>query len=159
MLVLLPLTACTPTAQSGAGGDDTRAEDEAAIRDLRAAFGESQAAGDAERVAAFYADDAIILNPGDASTTGIGDIRAGIAAFHEEYEWSSQEPIEALQVEGDLAFTRTAWSAVRIDRDTGEAMEASGKSVHIYRRQSDGTWKIVTDIFNFDHPVDPVTSP
>lgn len=154
-LFLLPLTACTPAPQSGVEVEGTRAEDEARIRALRDAFLESQQAGDAKRNAAFYADDAISMAPGAPSETGIDAIRVGMAAFYEEYEWSTQEPIEELQVLGDWAFTRTTWSGTRTDKDTGTAVEVSGKAVHIYRRQLDGTWKIAIDIFNFDHPVDP----
>lgn len=147
-LLLLPLAACNQAQQA-------RGEDEAAIRALRQAFLESQAAGDAERIAAFYTDDAIMMGPDAPSVTGIDAIRAGSVDFYKQYEWSTQEPVEELQVLGNWAFTRTTWSGTRTDKSTGTAVQVSGKAVHIYRRQPDGTWKIAIDIFNFDHPVDP----
>jgi uncharacterized protein (TIGR02246 family) len=154
-LLLLPLAACTQAPESGTDVADTRAKDEAAIRALRKAFNESQQAGDAEGCAAFYADDAIIMVPGEPSVTGIDAIRRGGAAYYGEYEWNTQEPIEELQVLGDWAFTRTTWSGVQTEKATGTAEKVAGKALHIYRRQPDGTWKIAIDIYNFDHPVDP----
>lgn len=154
-LFLFPLTACAPAPESAPEMEDTRAQDEAAIRALRDAFLDSQQAGDAERNASFYADDAIIMNPGAPSEKGINAIRTGLAGFFDDYEWDAQEPIEELQVTGDWAFTRTTWSGARTDKATGTAVTVSGKAVHIYRRQPDGAWKIAIDIYNFDHPVDP----
>ena len=154
VLCLLLVTACAPPPESPPELENTRAADEAAIRALRQAFLESQQAGDAERNAAFYAEDAIIMQPGESSEKGANAIRTGLAGFFDAYEWNSQEPIEQLQVLGDWAFTRTAWSATRTDKKTGVAAKVLGKAVHIYRRQPDGTWKIVIDIFNYDHAVD-----
>lgn len=154
-LLLLSLTACGPAPESTPGLADTRADDEAAIRALRDAFLDSQQTGDAERNAQFYADDAIVMPPGAPSNTGIGAIRTALVGVFDVYEWSAREPIEEVQVLGDWAFTRTTWTAIRTDKDTRTAVELSGKAVHIYRRQSDGTWKIAIDIFNYDHPVDP----
>jgi len=150
---LLVLTACAPAPESAREPEDTRAEDEAAIRALRTAFLKSQQTGDAERIAAFYAEDAVIMLPGEPSQRGIEAIRTGLARFFAEYEWSSQEPIEELNVLGDWTFTRTTWSASQTDKDTRVVAKLLGKAVHIYRRQPDGTWKIAIDIFNYDHPV------
>jgi uncharacterized protein (TIGR02246 family) len=150
---LLVLSACAPASEPVREPADRRAEDEAAIRALRTAFLESQQAGDAQRSAAFYAEDAVIMLPGEASERGIEAIRAGLARFFNEYKWSAQEPIEQLQVLGDWAFTRTTWSASQTDKDTGVVAKLLGKAVHIYRRQPDGTWKIAIDIFNYDHPI------
>ena len=153
-LFLLLLTACAPAPESTREAKNTRAVDETAIRALRDAFLESQRTGDVERIAAFYADDAIFMQPGAPSMMRIDAIRSGIAGFFGEYEWNAQEPIEELQVLGDRAFTRTSFSATRTDKKTGMAVKLLGKAVHIYRRQPDGTWKITIDIFNYDHPVD-----
>jgi uncharacterized protein (TIGR02246 family) len=154
-LFLFPLTACAPAPESAPEVEDTRAEDEAAIRALRDAFLDAQQAGDAERNTSFYTDDAIIMTPGAPSHTGINAIRTALADFFDDCEWNSQEPIEELQVMGDWAFTRTTWSGTQTDKATGTAATVSGKAVHIYRRQPEGTWKIAIDIYNFNHPVDP----
>lgn len=155
--------ACSPasntqadTAAEAQAGvlEDTRAADEAAIRALRDAFGEAQMAGDAERTAAFYTDDAIIMVPGTPSVSGRTALQTGLARSFDQFVWRVQEPIEELQVLGDWAFTRTTWAGTQTDKGTGAATELSGKSVHIYRRQPDGTWRIAVDIYNFDHPID-----
>lgn len=150
---LLVVLACSPPAESPSNQESTRAEDESAIRALRQAFNEAQRAGDADRVAAFYTDDAVVLGPDAPSTSGLDAIRAGSAEFYGSYEWNSSEPIEDLEVQGDWAFTRTTWSSTQTDKSTGATVDISGKAVHIYRRQPDGTWKIAIDIYNSDAPV------
>jgi uncharacterized protein (TIGR02246 family) len=155
-LCLSPLTSCTPASEAAPESQDTQAEDEAAIRALRDAFVEAQRAGDVQLIASFYADDAIIMPPEAASLKGIDAIQAGVAEAFNANEWNSQEPIEELQVVGDWAFTRTTWAATQTDRATGESVNLSGKAVHIYQRQPDGTWKISIDIYNFDHPAEPL---
>ena len=84
-LFLLPLTACAPAPESTREAKNTRAADETAIRALRNAFLESQRTGDAERIAAFYADDAIFMQPGAPSLMRIDAIRSGIAGFFNEF--------------------------------------------------------------------------
>ncbi len=151
---LLCVISCSPPAESASSDEPTRAEDESAIRALRQAFNEAQRAGDVDHLATFYTDDAVVLGPDEPSTSGLDAIRAASAEFFESSEWNSSEPIEDLEVQGDLAFTRTTWSSTQTDKSTGTSVDVSGKAVHIYRRQPDGTWKIAVDIYNFDAPAE-----
>ena len=39
--------------------------------------------------------------------------------------------------------------------EAGRAVEDAGKGLHVYRRQSDGSWKLMLDIWNRDRPAEP----
>ncbi|MCZ6702420.1 MAG: hypothetical protein O6940_05190 [Ignavibacteria bacterium] len=41
--------------------------------------------------------------------------------------------------------------------DGGESIMETGKCIHVYKRQADGTWKIAQDIWNMDNP--PAATP
>ncbi len=48
---------------------------------------------------------------------------------------------------GDIAVTGGTWSLTGTDAD-GEALEMSGRSVEVVRRQADGTWLFAIDLPN-----------
>ena len=57
-----------------------------------------------------------------------------------------------IQLAGDLAFERLAYTVVILPAGGGQPVEDAGKGLHVYRRQPDGSWKLVLDIWNSDLP-------
>jgi ketosteroid isomerase-like protein len=52
---------------------------------------------------------------------------------------------------GDLAYTRGAYQ-LSFKSPQGTQVTDQGKYLTVYRRQPDGSWKAVEDIFNSDLP-------
>lgn len=50
---------------------------------------------------------------------------------------------------GDMAYTRGIYT-VRMAGPNGEPLAEPGKWVSIWKKQSDGQWRIVVDIYNTD---------
>ncbi len=151
---LLIFTACAPAPAPVPEPVDTTAEDEAAIRALRAAFTEAQGSGDVDTIVSSYASDAILMRAGAPTVSGLEPISALLAENFEQSAMTVEDPIDQLVVLGDWAFDRTSFSGTQTNRESGETVDLEGKAIHIYRRQADGSWKIAIDMYNFDQPME-----
>lgn len=141
--------ACAPPAPP-----DTRAQDEAAVREADAAFSAAAQSGDLDATMAFYADDAVSMPPNDSLKTGKAAIRQefetmmALPGFSIGWQPSSVE----VAASGDLAYSRgTAEFGMTLPG--GAPMADSMKYVTIWRKQADGSWKVIVDIFNSNTPL------
>jgi uncharacterized protein (TIGR02246 family) len=132
---------------------DTRAADERAIRELETEWSKAAAARDVERYASFYADDATAFDPGTPMVTGKDAIRKGLDAFFATPGLSMSFQTAKVEVarSGDLAYTYGTYTMTRND-PKGKPVNDQGKFVTVYRKQPDGKWKAVADIYNSDLP-------
>ena len=107
--------------------------------------------GDAAAASAIYADDAQLLAPSAELFAGREAItafwRAGLEAGVSEVEF------EALQLdrEGGFAFEIGRY-AFRLEAVDGGTVVDRGKYVVVHRRQDDGSWRRVVEMFNPDAP-------
>jgi uncharacterized protein (TIGR02246 family) len=126
------------------------------IRDAESARMKAAAAKDLEAFAAFYADDASILNPNEPILTGKQPIKDGLKPMLADPQFALTLLPTKVEVSksGDLAFTqgpyKFAFSDIR-----GNKFEDEGKFLTVWRRLPDGTWKIVADTMNSDLPLPP----
>jgi ketosteroid isomerase-like protein len=119
---------------------------ERAIRALSEAFVRHFNAAEADQlVRAFYAEDARLLPPNRPMITGRSQIREAFGEFLGA--GMGGLTIETYELEiaraGDLAYGIGTFSLARPTRD-------QGKFVEVYRRQSDGSWRCVADMFSSD---------
>ena len=121
---------------------------ERAIRALSDAFVRHFNAGEVDQlVQAFYAEDARLLPPNHPMVTGRSQIRDGFRGFFEA--GLGGLTIEDYEIgvagSGDLAYGIGTFSLARPAPDRG-------KFVEVYRRQADGSWRCVADMFSSDEP-------
>ncbi len=132
------------------------AADTAAINAVNEKVVAAMNSRDAAALAAIYADDAIMMNPGQAAVEGKQAIQAAYEAMAKEtpadvvFAMQPLSPLET-QVAGDWAYQRGNYT-VTITPKSGKAMERSFKYLNIYKRQSDGSWKVYRDISNDNNP-------
>ena len=104
--------------------------------------------GDAARVAAHYAPDAVAMSPGAPAAVGAAAIRAadeqGFADPKYFLTFSSDKVDVAAS--GDLAVARGSYRRTTTDPGTGAAVTAAGSYVTVYKPGADGVWKAVWDI-------------
>ena len=144
------LSACG--TQAPAPPPDTRAADEAAIRRAAEEWAKTIPAKDAAKFVSFYAPDAAVY-PFDApKITGAEDIRRYWTDFMGSPNFISgtvsPASIEAAR-SGDLAYETGTFELTTKDAK-GKPATTVGKYVVVWKKQPDGQWKAVADIFNTD---------
>ena len=133
------------------------AADTAAINALGDQYAAAVNSNDAAAVAATYADDAIMMDPGEAAIEGKQAIQAVYEARAKENAGKTVAFTFAFtqletQVAGDWAYDRGNYT-VTVTPKSGKPMERSNKYLTIYKRQPDGSWKIYRDISNSSEPL------
>jgi uncharacterized protein (TIGR02246 family) len=136
---------------------DNRAADEQTIRDGEAAWVKDFAAKDVDKVAAHYADDGASMIPDMTLMTGKDSIRAGLK---EEFsDPNSSLDFHTTKVEvaksEDLAYSQGTYTYSSTDPKTKKAVIEHGNYVEVYKKQPDGSWKVVEDIATQEAPPAP----
>ncbi len=146
-LALLSFTlACRPQADTAA--------DESALRNLDAQWSKDAAAKDVEKTVSYYAGDAILLPPNAPLAKDKEAIRAfwkGLLAspgFTGGWKATRAEVAKS----GDLAYLSGTYETT-VNDARGKPVNDRGKYVEVWKKQTDGTWKAVADIFNSDLPL------
>jgi len=131
---------------------DTRAADEQAIRNSEATWVKEFAAKDVDKVVAHYADDASSMGTDSPLTTGVTAIRVGVK--EQLADPKSVLDFHTTKVEvskgGDMAYTQGTFTFTSTDPKTKKVMNEKGNYVEVYKKQADGSWKVVEDISSDD---------
>jgi uncharacterized protein (TIGR02246 family) len=124
----------------------------AAIRRLDAAFMKAASAKDVGAlVAAFYAPDAALLPPNHPLVEGRDNIRAFFQGLVDAGLSGIVLKTTKVASAGDVAYGRGRYT-LTISPPAGPTVQDAGKYIVGYRRQADGSWRAVDDIFNSDNP-------
>jgi uncharacterized protein (TIGR02246 family) len=140
LLMSAPAFAQATAAQAGGG-------DEAKIRDLDAKWSKTASANDVDGTVSYYTDDASLLPPNGPIATGKQAIRANWASLltpGNTLSWEAKK-VEVSR-SGDMAYLIGAYQLAM------KGMQDRGKFVEVWKKQPDGQWKVVADIFNSDLP-------
>ncbi|MGA8142818.1 MAG: DUF4440 domain-containing protein [Candidatus Acidiferrales bacterium] len=132
---------------------DTRAADESAIRDLDAQWSKTAGARDVDGAVSFYSDDATLLPPNAPLAADKQSIRAEwteLLAPDSSLSWRSSKVDVARS--GDLAYSTGAYQ-MSLKNPQGKLIEDHGKFLEVWKKQADGKWKVVADVYNSDLPV------
>jgi ketosteroid isomerase-like protein len=141
------LCACqqAPADQSAAAVDEIRAAD--------IAWEKVFTGGDTSAAVAAVEPDGSMLAPNAPIATGHDAVRAAIAGFYAlpdmTLHWQPTK-VEAAS-SGDFGYSMGTYELSFTDPN-GQAVTDHRKYVTIWRKQADGTWKVVADIFNSDLP-------
>ena len=146
-IALLSFTlACQPKAP------DTRAV-ESALKELDAQWSKAAAAKDLDKTVSYYADDAIVLPPNAPAATTKEGIRGVWKDMITNPGYAGGWKATRVEVarSGDLAYLSGTYDLTLNDAK-GKPVKDRGKYVEVWKKQADGTWKTVADIWNSDPP-------
>ena len=134
---------------SSASTADTKIEQ--AIRDLDEQWSKAAGAKDVDKTVSFYSDDAIVMPPNAPGATTKEAIRAiwKDLLTDASISWKAKK-VEVAQ-SGDLAFSSGTYE-VTLNDPTGTPVKDHGKYLEVWKKQADGTWKCVSDMWNSDLP-------
>ena len=144
-LLVLAISGCAPQV-------DVEAE-RAVISDMPIEWSKAAEAKDVERMVALYSDDASVLPPNAPPATGKEAIRKLWSQMVESpgFAGSAQTTKLELSRAGDLAYSVGTYVLKKNDLQDNPSTER-GKWVLVCKKQPDGTWKVVIDIWNSDGP-------
>ena len=123
------------------------AQIEEQLRAEEAKWNEAYANHDAKALAAMYADDAALANPGLPLRATKPEITKEIADFAADPNLKVQFAADRIQVSqsGDLAYTRGHYTLTTTDPETGKAQLSNGSYLTVWRKQPDKSWKAIED--------------
>jgi uncharacterized protein (TIGR02246 family) len=163
MLIALSLsTSCQPAPKAEASSDggetaavpvDLSSADEAAIRAVDSAWGRAASAGDADALTALYTSDATLLPPNEPPARGEA-VKKYNANLAKGFSGSVELTTEAVEGRGDLAYSVGTYRATLTPRKAGAKPLPTddGKFLEVLKKQADGSWKIVYDIWSSNAP-------
>ena len=138
---------------------DTRATDEAAIREADAAWSKVAEAKQMDSFYEYFLDDAVLLAPNEAMAEGkeairkTGDAMFAMPGFAVKWQLTKVEAARS----GDLGYSLGTYE-LSMNDPKGTPMTDRGKYATVWKKQADGSWKVAVDMFNSDLPVPPPPS-
>lgn len=141
---------------AGCGGPDVDVAVE--LTALRAAAVEYHTAAsekDAQRVVSLYDRTAVMVPPNAALVEGIEGVREYRFGFIETpgVELSFEIVRAEVSASGDMGWTLSV-GQIAINRADGPPGRDVVRDFHTWRKQTDGSWKVVADVWNSGLPVD-----
>ncbi len=138
------LLGCAGCASAG-----SQADIQARILSLDAEWSQAAQSRDVDRVLSFWSDDAIVFPPGSPAVAGRAAIREFVVKSFETpgFAISWKTATVTVSESGDLAYS-TGTNRVRFRASDGSLVTVDGKAVTVWRREKDGGWKCVIDIWN-----------
>ena len=145
--LILALAACRVAPPPLSDADKT------VIRATVDTFVQSMRSRNDSASANWYTEAAVFMPPNQGAVEGRPAIRAWFQSFPPMSEFTLT-PIE-IEGNGDLAYVRGTYALTLTGPNGRPAMSDHGKFLEVRRRQRDGRWLMVTDMFNSNLPATP----
>lgn len=143
--IALCLLACAESDQEA----QSNRSDVQAIAQLFIEFSAAFNEADLESLRSMYADDALLMPPGEASLTGPDAIIEQMwAPMFETFEVEADLPIREIESWGDWGFVRGTYQMQLDPHAGGDPMRDEGQFIDVVRKDSTGDWKIARAIWN-----------
>ncbi len=109
---------------------------------------------DVETLASFYASDALVLPPNSAAIEGPAGVREFLTAFTSTpgFQVRFETPTVVVSNGGDLGYT-LADIEFTVDGPDGQPVTSRERDFHVWKKQADGSWKVIIDIWNSPDPL------
>ena len=141
---------------AGCSGNPADAPDAVNVRAIEeAAHGSYVAAinsNDVDTLVADLTDDIVYQAPGAPEVIGKAAVQAWVAGYFAAYRTKWEKTSIGFTVSGDWAFERYTYKSTDTDKATGAVTTDVGKGINIFRRGSDGKWRVAIDGWSSDKP-------
>ena len=143
LVLILASASATSGQKAGDAADDVRAAD--------AAWLKVYAAKDLDKSVAFFDEQGSMLVPNVPIATGKSAIAKDIAISFATGDVVWHVDKAGVSRSGDLGYTSGSYSGGFKDT-SGKPATDKGKYLTVWKRQSDGSWKVLFDMFSSDLP-------
>jgi len=159
-VVALLAAACAPKGETSVKDSAATAAppvvDVAAVRQAIEQANAKQAdalnRGDSTGLVANYADDAVLMFPGEPAWRGRNEIGANGVKLIRSAKFSDVKlNTVSVDVAGDYAIETGSFEWT-VTPKGGKPMPDKGKYLTVWKKQADGSWKVYRDINNSDGP-------
>jgi uncharacterized protein (TIGR02246 family) len=152
ILVLGVVGACRPNPAADPESNAPAAlspADETKIRSADSTFMAAANAGDVAGILAVYAGDAALLAPNLPPQKGHDAIKAFWGGFLEAYTVRFEVASDTIEGRGGLAYNQGHYRFTAVPKAKGAPGVADeGKFIEILKKQPDGSWKYVLDMYS-----------
>jgi len=140
--IFVVLTGC------GENKVDTKNEGEKLMQISRD-WSRSAATDSIEKTLSYWADDAVVMSPGQPPINGKNSIREMVEGTSKIPGFKiSWEPLSVfVSKSGDMAYM-IEQNQITVNDSLGKPLTEFNKSVTIWRKEADGSWKNVVDMWN-----------
>jgi uncharacterized protein (TIGR02246 family) len=146
---LRDLILIVPIGLLACGGDapDTTA-DVAAIRAFIDNATDINNAGDIAGWVDLFAEDMVFMPDGQPAITTRDALEGSAVSHFSRYRPNIRITADEIQIMGDWAFARTTVTGTLTPHGNGNPLQVDRKEIAVYRRQTDGRWKLARLIAN-----------
>lgn len=144
VIVAMTITSCTNNNTAGISDADKAAITKSAT-EINQAFNNTK--DYKAYVNAYYAEDATILYPNNEAVKGRDAIMAAFSTLDSDLNLTPT--ILDINGKGDLAYV---YGTVKMETNARAELD-HGKYIEIWKKQEDGKWKVIYDIFNTSVPL------
>ena len=153
---IAPATLVLGIAAAACGRQPPQVDLEAARASLRAAdsgYSQTVSGKNLEAFVALYEPGATMYPPAEAMAQGTDAIRALGDAFLKDPAFAATFTPVAVEVSasGDMGYTLNT-ADITVTGPAGRPATERIRDFHLWRRQADGSWKVVVDIWNAEPP-------
>jgi ketosteroid isomerase-like protein len=118
------------------------------LRQLEADFMKATAEHGSQGYISYYADDAVEVPNGEGLIHGKANIAKTMAFLDDKTNHLTWTPVGAdIAASGDLGYTYGTYEFTSKGKD-GKPVVDHGKYTSIWKKQQDGSWKVVLDMGN-----------
>jgi uncharacterized protein (TIGR02246 family) len=145
------------TSESAAGVAAATAADAGearrAIEAANARFADAAKRADTAIVGAIFAEDVVVMMPNQPAQRGLDAARRSFASMFapstvKQFDLKTDD----VAVGGDLAVETGSYE-MTLQPPGGREVKDKGKYITVWKRQADGSWKIIRDMVNSDLPL------
>ena len=143
--IVVALSCSAAATALGQTADDA---DVTAIAEFNRQYLQAINDGDIDLLASLTTEDHMMISSGGEPLTGKEALVNAMTGAFERFEFDESWTPEETVVSGDLAYQRGTFVVVARPKDGRDASRTTGNFMRIYRRQPDGSWFMVRDMFN-----------
>lgn len=160
--LVVSVSACQRYESNAGGNAAAPAADTAAVTDAIKAdekkWNDDFHAKNVDALLAHYAPDAVAVFPGAPSVTG-DSLRKTYEDAVKDANFDVSFSSDKIDGSGDLAYSRGHFTEKYTDPNTKAVASNSGTYVTVYKKQADGSWKVVEDLTAVEPAAAPPATP